>query len=130
MQLVSMWWRELRSVGPAHVHHGWNGLEEDAQVFPDSPFPDVVGLQSNDRFEVGDQVTAADLPRSGHARLYIEAGVMVFLVEVDLGRERRPGPHQRHFSNQHIPKLRQLVQTSSPKERPEGGDSGIVLDLE
>ena len=39
-------------------------------------------------------------------------------------------PHQRHLAAQHVPELRQLVDTGLPQQSSETRDAGILLDLE
>ena len=56
---------------------GWHGSQQQAQVEPDAPAPDVAGLEPHDLVEVADRVAAANLPRAGDAGLHVEAGVIV-----------------------------------------------------
>jgi len=65
-----------------------------------------------------------------NARLHLEAAqVKRHLMPklVDKMFPFGPGTHQAHLPGQHVPKLRQFIQTGAPQEVPEPGDAGIPL---
>jgi hypothetical protein len=47
-------------IGSAHVEHNRHGLEENAQILPQGPFADVIGLEPDDLLEIRDQVPPVD----------------------------------------------------------------------
>src|SRR6185295_3122693 len=124
------WGRYARSAGAPHVEHRGNGLQENPEILPECPFPDIVDLQPDDLLKVRNEVSAVDLPGTGNSRLYIEPGVVMLLVKIDLGGQRRAGADQRHVTTQDIPQLGQLIQTGSSQERSQPRDPWVVLDFE
>ena len=55
---------------------------------------------------------------------------MPALVLFDLVRDRWPRSDQRHLAAQNVPQLRQLVEAGLAEDPADGGDAGVVDDLE
>ena len=71
------------------------------------------------------------LPEAGDPGLGVEhAPAVPGLVLLDLVRQRRARPDQRHVASEHVPELRQLVEARLAQEAAERRHARIVGELE
>src|SRR5512146_1716810 len=119
-----------RSVRAPAAENDAHGLDHDPEIEPKRPIVDVLSLETNDFFEIRDEITPADLPRPRQPRHDAEADEMPRLVAPNFDRNRRAWSHERHLAGEHIEELRQLVEAESTKQPPDPRDSRIVSQLE
>src|SRR5437867_11706146 len=91
---------------------------------------DVFAIEAYDFFKVNDAAATAHLPEARDPRLRSEAPKVMGLVILEIRLEERPRAHKRHVTQQHVPDLRELVETPSPEETADASDAGIVWNLE
>jgi hypothetical protein len=70
---------------------------------------------------------AVDLRPPGDPRLHREAPALTLGVLLDLDRDRRPRPDQRHLAAHDVNQVRQLVDREAPQQRADARDPRIVL---
>ena len=108
----------MRAVPP---QDGGNGLGDDQQIAERRPGVDVVVVELHPVLEVTSlrplichrHVTPCGTLRRRRAKR---------VVVLDLARQRRPRADQRHFAEQHVDEIRQLVDARAPQE-PAAGDA-------
>ncbi len=72
-----------------------------------------------------------DLPQAGNSGLgFQQSAAMPGGIGFNFIRHRRTRSDQRHFSAQHVDKLRQFVEAGAPQEIADLGDAGIVGKFE
>ena len=91
---------------------------------------DVPQIEAHHLVE-GRPAAPGDLPETGDARLGVEhAAPVPGPVMLDLVRQRRARPNQRHLTAEHVPELRQLVEAGLSQHATERRHPRIVGQLE
>src|SRR5262245_60658597 len=114
----------------AHPENDFHGPKEYHDITEERPAADVLGLERNHLLEVGDLIPPPHLPWSGDPRFYIEAGIVVRLVELNFRWDGRPRTDQRHLARQNIKELRKLIETRATQPRTESRNTRIPQNLE
>ena len=119
-----------------------DGLKEDFKVQGKRPVGDVLGVQTDDLFKVGDLTAAADLPEAGDTRLDGQAGAVVVLVLLPLVHGRGAGTDHGHRTLEDVEKLRKFVQRGFADKLADASlfgtvgenlvadDAGVEIELE
>src|SRR4029450_209808 len=58
------------------------------------------------------------------------AGAEELVVRVDLLNGERAGSHDAHIPSEHVPQLRELIQTQGSEHPPHASETWIVIQLE
>jgi len=71
-----------------------------------------------------------NLPQTRDPGFHVEAPELLKFVVVDLVDRMRPRSNQAHLSAQHVPELREFVETVAADDTADAGDPGVVIDFE
>src|SRR5436190_13744905 len=74
-------------------------------------------------------LAGGDLPESRHAWLHVQPPVVVKFVAADFVNRVRTRADEAHLSTQHVPELRQFVETVPSDKTAEAGNSRAVVQL-
>src|SRR5688572_11977125 len=96
----------VRSLSDQHYA---KGAGQDVQVKPRRPVADVERVVRDSLFKRR-IAAAADLPEAGQTGQSFGIHVQL-IVLVEIGIRERSRTDQAHFADQHVPQLRQLVET-------------------
>src|SRR5690606_16010595 len=118
------------SIRPPPPDHHRNRLQQDLQIQPQIPVPDVLQVQRRPLVEVRDLGTALHLPEARDPGDHRQLPVLPRLERRELLRRRRTRADQAHVPLQHAPELRQLVQAELAQPPTDRSDPGIVAHLE
>ena len=103
---------------------------------------DILGVEADDLFKIGDVAAAADLPHAGDAGAEGQAGAVVVLVLLPLVDGGRTGADDAHVALQDVPELGELIQGVLADELADAGllcsvgedlvadDAGVKIQLE
>src|SRR5207302_10338781 len=80
--------------------------------------------------EIEHLASAAHLPETGDSRLGVETTEVMVFVILEIGLEEWAWANERHLANQHVGKLRQLVEAPATEEATQTRRAWIVTDLE
>ena len=128
--------------GAFAAEHVLDGFEDDAAVQADGPVLDILGVEADDLFKIGDVAAAADLPHAGDAGAEGQAGTVVVLVLLPLVDGGRTRADDAHVALQDVPELGELVQGVLADEFADAGllcpvgedlvadDAGVKIQLE
>src|SRR5687768_4212204 len=117
-------------VGALSAYHDPERPEHDLEVASQRPGLDVVPLEADDLFEVGDQVSSVHLPRAREPWYDAQSHEMAALIVADLARQRRAWADERHVSSEHVEQLRQLIEAEPAQKATDPRDSRIASKLE
>src|SRR5207237_2470070 len=87
-------------------------------------------IQPHDLLEVDDLAPSTHLPEASDAGFGAEPPEVVRLVVLEIGLEERTRPNERHVAREHVPDLRQFVETPPPQEAAHSRYARIVRNLE
>ena len=108
--------------------HDLDGLNENPQVHQQRLLSYVVRIHDHPASIIG-VVAAGDLPESGDSRFRGHVGRQVAPIAEHLVLHNRPWADQAHFSTEHVPDLRQFIETGFAQESPQARDAWISAQL-
>src|SRR5439155_17194983 len=112
---------QKRSVRARVAEHAGEGQQDDLDVEPERPVPDVVEVVLDATVERRVAAQSVHLRPAGDPGLDVVAQHVAGhrgakLVHVDWAL--RPRTHQAHLAEEHVPELRQLVERERAQDRP------------
>ena len=101
---------------------------ENIDVQPWRPVAHVIDIEPN-TFLVGETIAAGNLPQTGDAGFDSPIVYEIFLIAADFLLHDRSGADKAHLACEHVPKLRQFIETCFAEKPPDGGYSRVVREL-
>ena len=108
--------------------NGDDGFEEDFDVQADGPVVDILGVEADNFFKVGDLAAATYLPHAGDAGTGGEAGTMMVLVFLPFIQGWGSGTYEGHISLEHIEELGKFIETGMTDKLADAGLVGAVRE--
>src|SRR5580704_17934026 len=110
--------------------NGRRGANENLYIQPEGPRTGILQIQTNHVIKMG-STTPFHLPQSRNPGLGFQyAALMPDVVGFELVFQRGTWAHERHFSDQYVPKLRHFIETRLTQDSSDGSDPRIALYLE
>src|SRR5271156_61759 len=104
-------------------------LQQDLHIEHRRPYSGILQIQPDHLVERR-FASPVHLPQSGNPRPRLQQAAPVpHVVSLQLIRNRRPRPDQRHFAFHNVPELGNFIQAGAPHDLPDPGDAWIVGKL-
>ena len=93
-----------------------DSLDQNLEIQFRTPVLDILSVQADDLFKIGDITASADLPQTGDTGLDAHSHPVMKIVFFPFVKGRRASPNQTHFALENIPELRKLIERSAADE--------------